>query len=274
MSRGDVTQGTVTQGTVTQDTVTQTSVSGELTGRVALVTGGAGGIGAAICAALAGAGAAVLVGYAIGRERAEGLAGILPGPGLHRAVFTPVDDSAALGAASDDIRAAGGRLDMLVNNAGITTPVPHADLDALSDEWIDNILQVNVRGPFACVRAFAPLLRESGNGLVVNISSVAGRTGVGSNVAYCASKAALDSLTRSLGRALAPGIRVLSVSPGWVDGEYAQRMPEVLAAQAALTPLGRVARAEEVGRAVLACATHLTFSTGDVIAVDGGRPLS
>ena len=250
------------------------SSSGELAGRLALVTGGAGGIGAAICQALAGAGAGVLVGYAGGHGRAGALAAQLPGPGAHRAIFIPVDDSAALGAASDDIRAAEGRLDILVNNAGITTPVPHENLDGLSDEWIDTILRVNVRGPFACVRAFAPLLRASGNGLVVNISSVAGRTGVGSNVAYCASKAALDSLTRSLARALAPEIRVLSVSPGWVDGEYARRMPQVLAAQAARTPLGRVARAEEVGRAVLACATHLTFSTGDVIAVDGGRPLT
>jgi 3-oxoacyl-[acyl-carrier protein] reductase len=254
-------------------------VSSELAGQFALVTGGAGGIGAAICQALAGAGAAVLVGYAGGRERAEALARELPGPGTHRAILTPVDDSAALGIAAADIQRTEGRLDILVNNAGITTPVPHEDLDGLSDEWIDTILRVNVRGPFACVRAFTPLLRasglrETGSGLVVNISSVAGRTGVGSNVAYCASKAALDSMTRSLARALAPDIRVLSVAPGWVDGEYARRMPEVLATQAARTPLGRVAHAEEVGRAVLACATHLTFSTGDVIAVDGGRPLS
>lgn len=99
-------------------------------------------------------------------------------------------------------------------------------------------------------------------------------TGLGSNVAYCASKAALDSLTRSLARALAPDIRVLSVSPGWVDGEYAARMPpEVIAAQAAHTPLGRIARPEEVAQAVLAAATLLTFTTGTVLPVDGGRPL-
>ena len=244
-----------------------------LAGKVALVTGGAGGIGAAICAALAGAGASVLVGYSGGRERAEALAATLPGA-APRALLARVDDSETLTQAAEEVRAREGRLDVLVNNAGITTPVPHADLDALSDEWIDQILRVNVRGAFACTRAFVPLLRESGDGLVVNISSIAGRTGLGSNVAYCASKAALDSLTRSLGRALAPDIRVLSVSPGWVDGEYAQRMPpELVQAQARLTPLGRIAQPQEVGRAVLACATHLTFTTGCVIPVDGGRPL-
>jgi len=247
---------------------------GDLSGQVALVTGGAGGIGSAICEALAGAGATVLVGFSSGEARAEALAKRLPSPGSHRALHTPVDRSETLERAARSVLEREGRLDFLVNNAGITTPVPHADLEGLTDALFDAIMQVNVRGAFACTRAFAPLLRSSGRGLVVNLSSIAGRTGEGSNVAYCASKAALDSLTRSLARALAPEIRVLSVSPGWVDGEYAQKMPsERLEAQAARTPLGRIAQAQEVARAVLACATHLSFSTGCVIAVDGGRPL-
>ncbi len=244
-------------------------------GQVALVTGGAGGIGTAISTALAAAGATVLVGYAGDAGRAAALAARLGGAGAHRALQTRVDDSATLQAAAEEVRATEGRLDLLVNNAGVTVAVPHDDLDGLTDEWIDTILKVNVRGAFAAVRAFMPLLRVSGHGLVVNISSVAGRTGVGSNVAYCASKAALDSITRSLGRALAPEIRVVSVSPGWVDGAYAQRMPEdVLRTQKERTPLGRLAQPEEVANAVLAAATLLTFSTGCVIPVDGGRPLS
>ncbi len=246
----------------------------EMAGQVSLVTGGAGGIGEAICLELARAGSRVVVGYGQGAERAEALAARLPGEG-HRALLTRVDDSRTLALAAESLRQTEGRLDVLVNNAGVTTPVPHDDLDGLSDEWIDTILRVNVRGPFACVRAFAPLLRQHGRGLVVNVSSVAGRTGTGSNVAYCASKAALDSQTRSLGRALAPDIRVLSVSPGWVDGEYAQRMPpELLQVQTERTPLGRLAQPEEVARAVLACATLLSFTTGCVIPVDGGRPLT
>ena len=93
---------------------------------------------------------------------------------------------------------------------------------------IDDIFRVNVRGAIATVRAMRPLLAAEGGGLVVNISSVARRTALGSNIAYCASKAALDNVTMSLARALAPQIRVVSVSPGWVEGEYAQRMPPAL----------------------------------------------
>ena len=115
-------------------------------------------------------------------------------------------------------RLAPARLDLMVNNAGITRSVPHSDLDALDDALIDDIFRVNVRGAIATVRAMRPLLAAEGGGLVVNISSVAGRTALGSNIAYCASKAALDNVTMSLARALAPQIRVVSVSPGWVEG--------------------------------------------------------
>jgi 3-oxoacyl-[acyl-carrier protein] reductase len=110
--------------------------------------------------------------------------------------------------------------------------------------------------------------------LIVNISSVAAVTGIGSNVAYCASKAAIDSMTRSLGRALAPQIRVVSVSPGWVLGEYAKQIdPAYLKMQQDLTPLGRLATPEDVANTVLALATYLTFTTGNIVPVDGGRPL-
>jgi 3-oxoacyl-[acyl-carrier protein] reductase len=159
----------------------------------------------------------VVLTYHDNAARAELLARELPGA-EHLAVRASVEDSAALTQLAEQVAARYGRLDILVNNAGITRPVPHADLDGLDDETIDRILRVNVRGPFACVRAFRALLAAGEGGLVVNISSVAAQTGLGSNVAYCASKAALDSLTRSLARALAPQIRVVSVAPGWVVG--------------------------------------------------------
>lgn len=192
----------------------------------------------------------------------------------HLTVHAAVDDSATLNALAEQLEVRYGKLDILVNNAGITRPVPHNDLESLDDELIDNIFRVNVRGALAAVRAFKDLLHQSDDGLVVNISSIAGRTGMGSNVAYCASKAALDSVTRSLARALAPNIRVVSVSPGWVLGEYAKRMPpEVIEEQIHQTPLKRLAETSDVARAVLAVASSLTFSTGCVIPVDGGRPL-
>ena len=183
-----------------------------LAGRVAVVTGGTGGIGAAICKALAEAGAAVAVGYNSSGEKAEAMLGALPGGG-HMALRMPVTDSAALEDAIAAVDRRHSQVDLLVNSAGITRFVPHGDLDALDDALISRILDVNVRGVIASVRAAVPLMRRGGGGAIVNISSIAGVTAMGSNIAYCASKAAVDNLTKSLARALAPDIRVVSVSP-------------------------------------------------------------
>ncbi|MEM9468154.1 MAG: SDR family oxidoreductase [Actinomycetota bacterium] len=244
-----------------------------MTDRTALVAGGGGGIGSAICRRLASDGLVVLVGYHASADRAEALAAELPGDG-HRAVQVAVEDSTALAALAADVAASEGRLDVLVNCAGVTRPVAHDDLDGLDDELIDQIFATNWRGPFATIRAFRGMLEASDDAVVVNISSVAGLTGQGSNVAYCASKAALDSMTRSLGRALAPTIRIMSVSPGWVLGEYASRMPdEVIAVQRDATPLNRLATGEDVGAAVSAVVHDLPFTTGTIVNVDGGRPL-
>ena len=243
-----------------------------LSGKVALVTGGAGGIGAVISHQLAAAGARVVVTYRDNRARAEALIAALPGSG-HRVSSASVLDTPALGALAAEIASAYGRLDILVNNAGVTRVVPHADLDGLDDATFDHILSTNVRGTFACVRAFQSLLAAN-HGVVVNISSIAGNTAVGSSIAYCASKAAIDNMTRSLARALAPNIRVLSVAPGWVEGEYASRAdPAYLQAQIDRSPLGRIARPDDVAQAVLAACTLLGFTTGAIIPVDGGRPL-
>ena len=244
-----------------------------LHGKVALVTGGAGGIGSAVCRALARNGASVVVTYNQSAGKAQALIETLAGTG-HRSFCAPVDDADALQQLAESVRSHYGKLDILVNNAGITQPVPHDDLEQLTDALIDDIFRVNVRGALATVRALKPCLLASGDALIVNMSSIAARTALGSNIAYCASKAALDNITLSLARALAPHIRVVSVSPGWVNGEYAQRMPvEMLDQQCQRTPLGRIAEAEDVAQAVLAVATHLTFTTGAIIAVDGGRPL-
>jgi 3-oxoacyl-[acyl-carrier protein] reductase len=258
-----------------------------LNDKVALVTGGAGGIGSAICRRLAAAGAAVVITYHSDREKAAELLRSLPGKG-HNVLHAPVTDAEKLREMAVFLKDTYGKLDILVNNAGVTTPVPHSDLEGLTDEWIDKILATNVRGTFAMIRACKALLDVGGEAiptseiqhptsdpaLVVNISSVAAVTGIGSNVVYCASKAAIDSMTRSLARALAPGIRVVSVSPGWVLGEYAKSMdPAYLKMQQDLTPMGRLASPEDVANAVFALATTLTFTTGSIIPVDGGRPL-
>jgi 3-oxoacyl-[acyl-carrier protein] reductase len=244
---------------------------------VAVVTGATGGIGTAICQALAAAGFAVVVGYRRSASAAESLAAKLPGL-EHCALGAPVTDSAALQSMAAAVAQRYRRCDVLVNCAGTTRFVPHGDLDGLDDALIDEILATNVRGSFAALRALLPLLRASsrvGGGVVVNISSIAARTAMGSNVMYCASKAALDNMTQSLARALAPAVRVLSVSPGLVDTEFVKSLdPQWRDSQAARTPLGRLAAPEEVAAAVMVAVRDLTFSTGCVLAVDGGRPLN
>ncbi len=241
--------------------------------KVALVTGGGGGIGSAICRKLAEAGYSVVINYRSNLEKAQATLDSLAGDG-HLLFQATITEKAELDGMAQAIAEKYGKLDLLVNNAGITTPVPHDDLDGLTDEWIDRIMETNVRGTFACVRAFKVLLNSGENSCVINISSIAGRTGVGSNVAYCASKAAIDSMTRSLARALAPKIRVMSVAPGWVWGEYASRFPqEYIDEQISKTPLNRIAQPEDVADAVLATAEGLMFATGSIIEVDGGRPL-
>lgn len=246
-----------------------------LASKVALVTGGAGGIGSPVCEALAANGAAVLVGYRSSREAAEALAARLPQAALpHAALRAPVTDSAALAELAAEIDRRYGRCDILVNCAGTTRFVPHARLDELDDALIDEILATNVRGAFATVRALRPLLKRTGGALVVNMSSIAAVTAMGSNIMYCASKAALDNMTKSLARALAPDIRVVSVAPGLVDTEFVKKMDAAWRdEQAAQTPLKRLAAPREVAQAVVAVATSLTFTTGAIIPVDGGRPL-
>lgn len=238
--------------------------------RTALVTGASGGIGSAIARRLADDGMRVIVGFHSNADGARIVVDSLAQGAAHEAMQISVLDSEALTAAASMIES----LEVLVNCAGVTEPVAHDDLDGLSDELIDRIFATNWRGPFATVRAMRPLLEASTNAVIVNISSVSGVTGQGSNVAYCASKAALDSMTRSLARALGPSIRVVSVSPGWVRGEYADRMPAAaLAVQENATPLGRLAVPSDVAAAVSAVVNDLPFTTGTTISVDGGRPL-
>ena len=256
-----------------------------------LVTGGAGEIGSAICRKFAQNGFSVIATYNSNSAKAEKLLAelneIIPplgryaarGRGLHSIFHAPTTDAQKVAELKAFVAEKYGKLDVLVNNAGITTPVPHDDLEGLTDEWIDKIMQTNFRGSFAMVRATRELLEKGSDesnesSLVVNISSIAGIYGIGSNVAYCASKAAVDSMTRSLARVLAPKIRMVSVSPGFVEGEYTKNFdPTFLQNQMDNTPLGRFATGVDVANAVFALATSLTFSTGNIITVDGGRLL-
>jgi 3-oxoacyl-[acyl-carrier protein] reductase len=243
----------------------------QLKDKVAVVTGGSSGIGAATVRALAADGASVVVGYKTGKDRALRLIDEIGGKG-HTAVPVALEESQSVRDFAARVKEIYGRTDILVNSAGFTMPVPHANVEALTDEIFDRMLIANVRGPFSVIRAFTPMLKASGDGVVVNMSSVSGFTGSGSSVAYCACKAALDTMTMSLGRALGPEVRLLCVSPGAVATDFvAGRDQAALEKIAASTPLKKVIQPEDVARAIMACITGLKTSTGVKIVIDGGR---
>jgi len=253
------------------------AADGRLDGKVAVITGASSGIGRESAKLFAAAGARVVVGYNRGLDRANQVVASLAGAGqanFHRAMHLPLEDTAQIRKVAAAVEAEFGRCDVLVNSAGFTRMVAHHDLEALDDALIDQVLTANVRGPFATIRAFAPLLKASGDGVIVNISSGAATAGTGSSIIYGASKAALNTMSMALARVLGPEIRVIVVAPGLVHTDFVRgRTEEMMAKSALATPLKRAIEPEDVALAVIGCVTHLTHTTGSIIAVDAGRHL-
>ncbi len=251
-------------------------LQGTLAGKLAVVTGGSSGIGAACVRQLAVQGAQVVIGYNSGAQRAEEIRRTLPGSG-HRCMQIPLvatDEGYPLDVLVKELGAQAGKVDILINSAGYTRRIPHRDLDSLDPSLFNEILLANAGGTFAITRALIPLLEESGDAVVVNISSVSAFTGAGSNIAYCASKAAVDVMTKSFARAFGKGIRFLCVSPASVDTDFVGgRNRDELEDKAAKTPLGRIVTPDDVATAALACISHLRTATGTHIVIDGGFTL-
>jgi 3-oxoacyl-[acyl-carrier protein] reductase len=244
-----------------------------MSGRMIAVTGGNRGIGAATARLFAAEGWRVAILYGSDAEAAAVVRASLPGEG-HHAVRADVADPASVAAAAAELDRVFGALDVLVNNAGWTRAIPHADLDALDEATIERIFRINAMGPLFCVRAFLPLLHRRERAVIVNISSVAAKRGQGSNIAYCAAKAAVDTMTMSLGRALAPAIRVVAIAPGPVETGMARMWtPEQREATARATPLGW-AKPEEIAVTIHAVVTAMPKVTGTTILADGGRALA
>ncbi|MBV8250892.1 MAG: SDR family oxidoreductase [Comamonas sp.] len=244
-----------------------------LDGQVAVITGGTGAIGAATARRLAALGARVVVLHRGTSDQARPLLQSLAGQG-HGSVTASVTDSAQLATAAQTVERSFGAASILINCAGHTRPVPAGDLQALSDELIDEIFASNWRGTFAAIRAFAPQLQAGDDGLIVNVSSIAGMTGLGSNLAYAAAKAGIDALTKGLAKTLAPKVRVLAVSPGVVDSSFvAGRDASFNARTGATIPLQRVGTPDDVAAAIQACCTGLRYATGSIFVADGGRHL-
>jgi 3-oxoacyl-[acyl-carrier protein] reductase len=246
----------------------------ELRDKVVLITGGATGIGRATALRFAAAGAHIAINYSRSAAEARDTADAVAERGVQAESFqADVSDDTAVRAMVAEVVARFGRLDVLVNNAGITAYVAHDDFEGLTEEIWDRILAVNLKGIFFCCRAAANELRRNG-GAIINVTSLGGITGGGSSIAYAASKAAAISLTKSLARVFAPQVRVNALAPGivmtrWVAGreEHVRRYSEG-------TPMGRPATAEDVADMAHALATGGDFVTGQTIVVDGGMSLS
>lgn len=247
--------------------------NGQLIGKVAVVTGGSSGIGAACVRTLAQSGATVVIGYHSGLQRAEALQASLPGSS-HRVLQLPLEDASAHTAAAQWLTTQVGKVDVLVNSAGFTRRIAHADLETLDSAMFNKILLANLGGTYSITRSLMPLLRASGDAVVVNVSSVSAFTGSGSNIAYCTAKAGLDTMGMSLARVMGPEVRFLSVSPASVDTDFVPgRDRAEVQRKASGTPLGRAVTPEDVAQAVLACVTHLRTATGVRIVIDGGSSL-
>ena len=245
-------------------------------GKAAVITGASRGVGRATALALARGGCHVAVNYSRSRDEAEQTAAAARKLGVNAiCVLADVADDVACRAMIDTAAKEFGRLDILVNNAGTTEFIPHANLDDVTDAHWDRIFGVNLKGPFQCIRAARKYLEASGNGLVVNVTSVAGIAGTGSSVPYCASKAALINMTISLARALGPTIRVNSVAPGFIAGEWLQKglgadYEAAKGAREKLNVLGKVCEPEDIAAAILSIITGSDLVTGQTLVCDGG----
>ncbi len=241
-----------------------------LKGQTALITGAGTGIGRSIALRLAGAGADLVINYSRSEQEALATQREAEALGARTLLYrADVADDGEVQAMVAEALANFGRLDILVNNAGVTNFVAHDDLAGLSDEYWDRVMDVNVKGTFHCCRAAAPALKAQ-QGCIVNIASVAGLTGLGSSIAYAASKAALLSMTKSLARVLAPRVRVNAISPGIVETRWVAGQEDHVRRLAAGTPLGRAAVPEDVSEVALGLIAGAGFVTGQNIVVDGG----
>jgi len=240
-----------------------------LDGKVAIVTGSSSGIGEATAHRLAALGANVVVNSSSSVEAGTAVADSLPTESLYvQADISDQSQGHALLAQTIDRF---GRLDILVNNAGWTTRVPHGDLDALTDEIFRKTFEVNVFGTWWLTKAAMPYLRQSPDGNVVMVTSIAGNRPIGSSIAYAMSKASLNHLTLLLAKSCGP-VRVNAVAPGLVATPWTSTWEDQHAAVAASTPLHRSATPEDCAEAVMSLVRN-SYITGNVVVVDGGTSL-
>lgn len=245
----------------------------DITKNVALITGGGTGIGRATALLLASQGANIAVNF--NRSENEAQQTVVEIQELGRravAIRADVSDEVAVGKMIQQVGEEFGRLDVLVNNAATTEMVPYTDLDKMTAELWDRIMAVNVKGTFFCCRDAMPWLRANGDGQIVNVSSIAGLTGLGSSIAYAASKAAVINMTRALAASQAPDVRVNAVAPGVVETRWVQGWEKYTDPHRERTPMKRHAQPDDIATTILGLVLN-PFITGQTITIDGGRTL-
>ena len=242
----------------------------------ALVTGGATGIGRAAVLHLARAGFDVALNYRSSADAARAVAAEAQAAGAKVLLLAgDVADDAQVRAMLKQVETVFGGLEALINNAGTTIPTPPKELDAVRVEDWDRVFAVNVRGLFLVTRAAVPLLKRGKNPSIVNTASIVGLRPGPQPLPYAASKAAIVSLTKQLAGALGPEIRVNAVAPGWMEGEWMERMlgdnyGRLMERRAKATPLGRCVTADDVAETMLSLILSNRFVTGEIIVIDGG----
>jgi len=248
----------------------------ELSGKAAIVTGAGTGVGRATALALAAAGCSVAVNYSRSKDAAEAVAAEATRHGVTaiavRADVANDDDCRRLVQTSVD---AFGGLDVLVNNAGTTSFIPHHDLDAVTAETWHTIMGVNLIGPFQMARAAKDALKGGSGGQIVNVSSVAGVYGTGSSIPYCASKAGLNNLTVTLARVMGPEVQVNTVCPGFIDGSWLQdgfgdSFEAIKQSVVDRSLLHAVCTPDDVKDAIFGFLLGSRLTTGEIVVVDGG----
>jgi len=238
-------------------------------GQTVLVTGSSSGIGAATARLFASSGATVVVNSATSVDAGRALAAELPGASYLQADIADEDQVVRL---MDGIMDRHGGLDVLVNNAGTTEVIPHADLEAATPAVWRRIFDVNVIGTWQVTVAAAPHLRRSGRGQVVNVSSLAGERPAGSSIPYACSKAAVSHMTRLLANVLGPAVRVNAVAPGLVDTPWTEDWDVVRSYVQAQAPLQRSGTPADVAEVIMGLARS-AYVTGEVVLIDGGLHL-
>jgi 3-oxoacyl-[acyl-carrier protein] reductase len=245
--------------------------------KVALVTGAATGIGRAIAVALARAGYDLAINYSRSESEARATARLVEVAGARCLVVkADVSDEAQVEHLVRSVEEVhGGRLDLLVNNAGTTIDTPPKQFDTIAVEDFDRVFDVNVRGTFLVTKHAARLLRAMPRADIINTASIVGLRPGAQPLPYSASKAAIISMTRTFAAALGPTVRVNAIAPGWMDGDWMVRAlgdkyDTLMERRARATPLKRTATPEDVAETVVALATSMRFVDGQVIVIDGG----